>query len=445
MPSGSDGTSISSTGSLPAVRSSIVPSATTRPRSTTTARSHRSSTRSSWCDENSTVAPRRASPTSTLERASTATRVEAGERLVEHEHVGPVDQRADQLHPLLVAEREVLELVAGPVGEAELAEPAGGLAVGRRPGEAAQLAEVAQLLEHLHRRVQAALLGEVAERRRASWSIGRPSQRTSPASRAVSPKIARIVVVLPAPLGPRNPVTDPGCTRERHAVERPHRAVRADETVDLQHASTLLMPIPNGIRRRTSRLRPVLIPCSTSVRPRGYMQAMTDRVVTSVPPSSGRSSGPTPRKDVVERLLALLHEGHERRCDLVVFPELALTTFFPRWFVDDIAEFDHFYETAMPGPDTQPLFDEARAPRHRVLPRLRRAHRARTPAACATASTPRSSSSATARSSPATARSTCPATRSTSPTGRSSTPSATSSSPARMASACGGRSAATSG
>ena len=43
-----------------------------------------------------------------------------------------------------------------------------------------------------------------------------------------------------------------------------------------------------------------------------------------------------------------------------MFPELALTTFFPRWFVDDITEFDHFYETAMPGPETQPLFDEAR-------------------------------------------------------------------------------------
>ena len=43
-----------------------------------------------------------------------------------------------------------------------------------------------------------------------------------------------------------------------------------------------------------------------------------------------------------------------------MFPELALTTFFPRWFVENITEFDHFYETAMPGPDTQPLFDEAR-------------------------------------------------------------------------------------
>ncbi len=66
------------------------------------------------------------------------------------------------------------------------------------------------------------------------------------------------------------------------------------------------------------------------------------------------------RKDVVERLLALLTEGHERSCDLVVYPELALTTFFPRWFVDDRSEFDHFYETAMPGAETQPLFDEAR-------------------------------------------------------------------------------------
>jgi N-carbamoyl-D-amino-acid hydrolase len=66
------------------------------------------------------------------------------------------------------------------------------------------------------------------------------------------------------------------------------------------------------------------------------------------------------RKDVVERLLALLAEGADRGCDLVVFPELALTTFFPRWFVDDITEFDHFYEPAMPGPETQALFDEAR-------------------------------------------------------------------------------------
>jgi len=66
------------------------------------------------------------------------------------------------------------------------------------------------------------------------------------------------------------------------------------------------------------------------------------------------------RQSVVERLVTLLGEGVDRGCDLVVFPELALTTFFPRWFADDLGDVDHFYESAMPGPETQPLFDLAR-------------------------------------------------------------------------------------
>ncbi len=66
------------------------------------------------------------------------------------------------------------------------------------------------------------------------------------------------------------------------------------------------------------------------------------------------------RTDVVARLVDLLHKAASAECDLVVFPELALTTFFPRWFSQDITEFDHYYETEMPGPATQPLFDEAK-------------------------------------------------------------------------------------
>jgi predicted amidohydrolase len=65
------------------------------------------------------------------------------------------------------------------------------------------------------------------------------------------------------------------------------------------------------------------------------------------------------RAEVVDRLIALLHQAKTHGVDLVVFPELALTTFFPRWFVKDIAEYDHFYERQMPGPDTQRLFDTA--------------------------------------------------------------------------------------
>lgn len=65
------------------------------------------------------------------------------------------------------------------------------------------------------------------------------------------------------------------------------------------------------------------------------------------------------REAVVGRLIALLHQAADEQVDLVVYPELALTTFFPRWFVDDIAEADHWYERDMPSAETRPLFDEA--------------------------------------------------------------------------------------
>ncbi|PRX08950.1 UNVERIFIED_ORG: putative amidohydrolase [Martelella mediterranea] len=66
------------------------------------------------------------------------------------------------------------------------------------------------------------------------------------------------------------------------------------------------------------------------------------------------------RKAVVERLIALLGEASSRGAELVIFPELTLTTFFPRWHMTDPAEIDAFYETEMPGPETQTLFDAAK-------------------------------------------------------------------------------------
>lgn len=66
------------------------------------------------------------------------------------------------------------------------------------------------------------------------------------------------------------------------------------------------------------------------------------------------------RPQVVKRLLDLLHQAKAHGCDLVVFPELALTTFFPRWWMTDQAEIDAFFEREMPGPETLPLFDESR-------------------------------------------------------------------------------------
>jgi N-carbamoyl-D-amino-acid hydrolase len=75
--------------------------------------------------------------------------------------------------------------------------------------------------------------------------------------------------------------------------------------------------------------------------------------------------GPVQRADtreaVVDRLLTLMRQGHDAGCDLVAFPELALTTFFPRWYSEDQAEIDAWFEQEMPSPATKPLFDEARA------------------------------------------------------------------------------------
>jgi predicted amidohydrolase len=84
------------------------------------------------------------------------------------------------------------------------------------------------------------------------------------------------------------------------------------------------------------------------------------RIVTVGAAQMGPIQKDDSRAEVVQRLIALLHDGHKAGCDLVVFPELALTTFFPRWFVEDITEADHWYETEMPSAVTQPLFDEAK-------------------------------------------------------------------------------------
>ena len=68
------------------------------------------------------------------------------------------------------------------------------------------------------------------------------------------------------------------------------------------------------------------------------------------------------RASVVDRLLALLRQAASADVELLVYPELALTTFFPRWYVEgeDDLDLDSFYETEMPGPETKRLFDEAK-------------------------------------------------------------------------------------
>ena len=147
-----------------------------------------------------------------------ALRVEAVGRLVEDQHARVAEQRVRDAEPLAHAER---------VGADALAR--------RRAREADAVEQLVDLAavdaEHLgatassvSRPVRPACWAE-ASSSTPTWRPGSagagsgvPSTVAVPGGRRVSPQIMRRVVDLPAPLGPRNPVTVPGLAAERHVV-----------------------------------------------------------------------------------------------------------------------------------------------------------------------------------------------------------------------------------
>jgi predicted amidohydrolase len=84
------------------------------------------------------------------------------------------------------------------------------------------------------------------------------------------------------------------------------------------------------------------------------------RVLTVAGAQLGPIARDEPRASAVARMVALMEKAHAKGAGLVVFPELALTTFFPRWFMTDQAEVDRYFEATMPNPEVRPLFDAAR-------------------------------------------------------------------------------------
>lgn len=83
------------------------------------------------------------------------------------------------------------------------------------------------------------------------------------------------------------------------------------------------------------------------------------RVLTVAAAQLGPIARNESRASAVRRMIALMHEARASGAQLVVFPELALTSFFPRWYLSEQAEIDAFFETEMPGPETRPLFETA--------------------------------------------------------------------------------------
>jgi predicted amidohydrolase len=83
------------------------------------------------------------------------------------------------------------------------------------------------------------------------------------------------------------------------------------------------------------------------------------RVLTVAAAQLGPIARNESRASAVRRMIALMREAKASGAQLVVFPELALTSFFPRWYLSEQAEIDAFFETEMPGPETRSLFETA--------------------------------------------------------------------------------------
>jgi predicted amidohydrolase len=87
---------------------------------------------------------------------------------------------------------------------------------------------------------------------------------------------------------------------------------------------------------------------------------MLVRVLRAAAAQMGPTQKADSREHTLGRMLGLLEEAAARGATLVVFPELAFTTFFPRWLIEGEA-LDHYFERGMPNPAVQRLFDRARA------------------------------------------------------------------------------------
>ncbi|MGC4049712.1 MAG: nitrilase-related carbon-nitrogen hydrolase [Paludibaculum sp.] len=57
------------------------------------------------------------------------------------------------------------------------------------------------------------------------------------------------------------------------------------------------------------------------------------RIVTVAAAQMGPIQKADSREAVVRRMIALMDEAKAKGADLIVYPELALTTFFPRWYI----------------------------------------------------------------------------------------------------------------
>src|SRR5438034_3611409 len=84
------------------------------------------------------------------------------------------------------------------------------------------------------------------------------------------------------------------------------------------------------------------------------------RNVTVAAAQMGPNNESAGREEIVERMLALLDQAKQQGVELVAYPEMALTTYFPKKIRKD---FDQFFETEIPPKALEPLLRRAKEAR----------------------------------------------------------------------------------
>ena len=202
-------------------------SRTTRPRSTMATRSQTSSISLSRCELRKTATPSARRRANDVAHLAAADRVERRGRLVEQYQVGLGEDRLGQPDALGHAFRVAAQPVAAAPGQADALEHGGDARAalgGRQAGQAAVEVEQRVAGQPV---VEAEVLGQVADRGGGPPARRRAGRRCAPRRRSArtSPVRILIVVVLPAPFGPRKPKTSPGWTasdRSCRATLRPY-------------------------------------------------------------------------------------------------------------------------------------------------------------------------------------------------------------------------------
>ena len=166
-------------------------------------------------------------------------RIEPRERLVEHEQVGLVHERRGQLHALLVAERERLDTIVRALGHAEHLDRLLGPTPRVGLGDPVQPRQVDELIEDPHLRIEAALLGHVAEATAypSVDGLAAPAHRTGVGREHAEGDAHR--GGLARPVRPDEPHDAPLGHGERDVVERDEVAERAAQTGQLEHADII--------------------------------------------------------------------------------------------------------------------------------------------------------------------------------------------------------------